>query len=192
MLLWWHNLLSNNACHVVLWWEREKNLRLQKQADVNTGLLFLGLLCHMLPLMFWHSMSSSTETDDQILQLSRVCSIMMPLSYIAFLFFQLKTHQEFFEEKEVNFIIRILNTWHWFVSVHHHHDVLEALFFFSIQHYSQSCLVALIKKKSTIHYVWKVMMAWLGKWIGMAMSRVDFQFGVTQSLRRLKPASLCP
>ncbi|RWR92129.1 Sodium/calcium exchanger membrane region [Cinnamomum micranthum f. kanehirae] len=81
----------------------------RKQADVNTGLLFLGLLCHMLPLMFKHSMSSSTETGDQILQLSRVSSIVMLLSYIAFLFFQLKTHREFFEAQEEEVVRDVLS-----------------------------------------------------------------------------------
>ncbi|XXG85847.1 hypothetical protein AAC387_Pa11g0863 [Persea americana] len=81
----------------------------RKQADVNTGLLFLGLLCHMLPLMVRHSMSSSTETDDQILQLSRVSSIVMLLSYIAYLFFQLKTHREFFEAQEEEIVRDVLS-----------------------------------------------------------------------------------
>ncbi|KAF0927886.1 hypothetical protein E2562_036805 [Oryza meyeriana var. granulata] len=52
----------------------------RKQADVNTGLLILGVLCHWLPLML---------------------SIVMLLAYLAYLFFQLKTHRQIFEPQEV-------------------------------------------------------------------------------------------
>ncbi|XXG39624.1 hypothetical protein AAC387_Pa01g0538 [Persea americana] len=72
----------------------------RKQADVNTSLLILGILCHMLPLMFRHSMNSGPATSNQVLELSRASSIVMLLAYIAYIFFQLKTHRQFFEEQE--------------------------------------------------------------------------------------------
>ncbi|CAL4902450.1 unnamed protein product [Urochloa decumbens] len=50
------------------------------QADVSTGLLILGALCHSLPLML---------------------SVVMLLAYVAYLFFQLKTHCQLFEPQEV-------------------------------------------------------------------------------------------
>ncbi|XP_010927361.1 vacuolar cation/proton exchanger 1a isoform X3 [Elaeis guineensis] len=74
----------------------------RKQADVNSGLLMLGALCHMLPLMFRHAISSGelTVTTVSTLELSRACSIVMLLAYIAYLFFQLKTHRQLFESQE--------------------------------------------------------------------------------------------
>ncbi|XP_077222951.1 cation exchanger 4 [Tasmannia lanceolata] len=72
----------------------------RKQADVNSSLLLLGLLCHMLPLMFRYATTSGAITGDPTLQLSRVSSIVMLLAYIAYLFFQLKTHRQLFEAQE--------------------------------------------------------------------------------------------
>ncbi|XP_077217168.1 vacuolar cation/proton exchanger 1a-like isoform X3 [Tasmannia lanceolata] len=43
----------------------------RKQADMNLSLIFLGLLCHMLPLIFRYSESSGAKIGDPILQLSR-------------------------------------------------------------------------------------------------------------------------
>ncbi|XP_043723373.1 vacuolar cation/proton exchanger 3 isoform X2 [Telopea speciosissima] len=80
----------------------------RKQADVNSLLLLLGLLCHMLPLMFKikyngnNTITNGTTdlTSDSILQLSRVSSIIMLLAYFAYLFFQLKTHRQLFEAQQ--------------------------------------------------------------------------------------------
>ncbi|XP_077217166.1 vacuolar cation/proton exchanger 1a-like isoform X1 [Tasmannia lanceolata] len=72
----------------------------RKQADMNLSLIFLGLLCHMLPLIFRYSESSGAKIGDPILQLSRVSSIVMLLAYFAFLFFQLKAHCRIFEAEE--------------------------------------------------------------------------------------------
>ncbi|KAK3206523.1 hypothetical protein Dsin_020569 [Dipteronia sinensis] len=74
----------------------------RKQADVNSLLLLLGLLCHMLPLMFRYASISTTEifNADSTLQLSRASSIVMLLSYIGYIFFQLKTHRQIFESQE--------------------------------------------------------------------------------------------
>ncbi|KAK4763788.1 hypothetical protein SAY87_013226 [Trapa incisa] len=85
----------------------------RKQADVNSQLLLLGLLCHMLPLMFkyasaasattitWKEAASAAATMDLYkLQLSRACSIFMLIAYVAYIFFQLKTHRQIFEAQE--------------------------------------------------------------------------------------------
>uniref|UniRef100_A0A5B7AWN8 Vacuolar cation/proton exchanger n=1 Tax=Davidia involucrata TaxID=16924 RepID=A0A5B7AWN8_DAVIN len=73
----------------------------RKQADVNSFLLLLGLLCLMLPLMFRHAVEpAGTFTDGAILQLSRASSIIMLVAYVAYLFFQLKTHRQLFESEE--------------------------------------------------------------------------------------------
>ncbi|KAK1272059.1 Vacuolar cation/proton exchanger 1a [Acorus gramineus] len=73
----------------------------RKQADVNSGLLILGLLCLMLPLAFrYYAVASGIEALKPTLLLSRICSIVMLLAYVAFLFFQLKTHRQIFEAQE--------------------------------------------------------------------------------------------
>ncbi|CAL4909883.1 unnamed protein product [Urochloa decumbens] len=74
------------------------------QADVSTGLLILGALCHSLPLMLRYAVSSEEHTIvswDAGLELSRACSVVMLLAYVAYLFFQLKTHCQLFEPQEV-------------------------------------------------------------------------------------------
>ncbi|KAJ6303022.1 hypothetical protein OIU77_016995 [Salix suchowensis] len=72
----------------------------RKQADVNSLLLLLGLLCHMLPLMFRYAMGEGTATASSTLQLSRVSSIVMLIAYVAYIFFQLKTHRQIFDAQE--------------------------------------------------------------------------------------------
>ncbi|KAL5710283.1 Vacuolar cation/proton exchanger 3 [Ranunculus cassubicifolius] len=71
------------------------------QANVNFLLLFLGLLCHMLPLMLRQTSGTDTLTDSPILQMSRIISIVMLIAYVSYLFFQLRTHREIFEAHEV-------------------------------------------------------------------------------------------
>ncbi|KNA06094.1 hypothetical protein SOVF_184270 [Spinacia oleracea] len=75
----------------------------RKQADVNCFLLLLGLLCHILPLLFNYA-ADSTQSAQSValstLTLSRVSSIVMLLAYIAYLIFQLWTHRQFFEAQE--------------------------------------------------------------------------------------------
>lgn len=73
----------------------------QRQAGVNSGLLLLALLCHMLPLMFRYAMPDITLTTRPVLDLSRASSIIMLVAYFAYLVFQLKTHRQLFEEDEV-------------------------------------------------------------------------------------------
>ncbi|KAF9675469.1 hypothetical protein SADUNF_Sadunf09G0035500 [Salix dunnii] len=72
----------------------------RKQADVNSLLLLLGLLCHMLPLMFRYAIGEGTSTDFSTLEMSRVSSIIMLIAYVAYIFFQLKTHRQLFDSQE--------------------------------------------------------------------------------------------
>ncbi|WOG89092.1 hypothetical protein DCAR_0208328 [Daucus carota subsp. sativus] len=73
----------------------------RKQADVNSLLLFLGLICHLLPLMFKYAIKPSSDlVQGSILQLSRASSIVMLIAYVAYLVFQLKTHHQLFEAQE--------------------------------------------------------------------------------------------
>ncbi|KAL8093040.1 hypothetical protein AgCh_035066 [Apium graveolens] len=72
----------------------------RKQADVNTVLLLLSLLCHILPLMFRYAGDAAAYSPSDTLQLSRASSIIMLVAYIAYLYFQLWTHREVFEAQE--------------------------------------------------------------------------------------------
>ncbi|KAJ4834691.1 Vacuolar cation/proton exchanger 3 [Turnera subulata] len=72
----------------------------RKQADVNSLLLLLGLLCHMSPLLFRYALGEGTVTALSTLRLSRASSIVMLLAYVAYIFFQLKTHRQLFESQE--------------------------------------------------------------------------------------------
>ncbi|KAL0375330.1 UNVERIFIED_CONTAM: Vacuolar cation/proton exchanger 3 [Sesamum radiatum] len=73
----------------------------RKQADVNSLLLFLGLSCHVLPLMFKLTGNTSAEaTESATLALSRASCIIMLIAYIAYLVFQLWTHRQLFEAKD--------------------------------------------------------------------------------------------
>ncbi|KAK4392309.1 Vacuolar cation/proton exchanger 3 [Sesamum angolense] len=72
----------------------------RKQVDVNSMLLLLGLLCHVLPLMFKFAGKSPELTAVGTLQLSRASCIVMLIAYIAYLVFQLWTHRQFFEADE--------------------------------------------------------------------------------------------
>ncbi|WOG87402.1 hypothetical protein DCAR_0206626 [Daucus carota subsp. sativus] len=77
----------------------------RKQADLNTLLLLLGLLCHALPLMFKSSVQPASHrvhplVQGYILLFSRVSSIVLLIAYVAYLFFQLRTHQQLVEEQE--------------------------------------------------------------------------------------------
>ncbi|XP_021720679.1 vacuolar cation/proton exchanger 3-like isoform X2 [Chenopodium quinoa] len=74
----------------------------RNQADVNILLLFLGVLCHALPLFTQHSedAAGTAFSASSILLLSRVNSIVLLVAYIAYLFFQLKTHRQLFDSEE--------------------------------------------------------------------------------------------
>ncbi|XP_057801245.1 vacuolar cation/proton exchanger 3-like [Salvia miltiorrhiza] len=72
----------------------------RKQADVNSLLLLLGLLCHLLPLMFTFVGKTPEIAAVGTLQLSRASCFIMLVAYIAYLVFQLWTHRELFEAQE--------------------------------------------------------------------------------------------
>ncbi|KAE8697705.1 Vacuolar cation/proton exchanger 3 [Hibiscus syriacus] len=72
----------------------------RRQADVNSLLLLLALLCHSLPLLFRMSGASAALTANPTLQLSRASSIVMLIAYISYLVFQLFTHRQLFEAQE--------------------------------------------------------------------------------------------
>ncbi|PKU67091.1 Vacuolar cation/proton exchanger 1a [Dendrobium catenatum] len=74
----------------------------RKQANVNTSLLMLGALCHVLLLLFRCAVTTGEQNVAIVptLALSRVCSIVMLATYMAYLFFQLKTHRQLFESPE--------------------------------------------------------------------------------------------
>ncbi|KAG4966359.1 hypothetical protein JHK85_041334 [Glycine max] len=75
----------------------------RKQADVNSLLLLLGLLCHLLPLLFKYALGGGNHSiATSTLQLSRASSIVMLLAYVAYIFFQLKTHRKLFDAQEVD------------------------------------------------------------------------------------------
>ncbi|KAF6147064.1 hypothetical protein GIB67_036783 [Kingdonia uniflora] len=81
---------------------RREQIYDRRQVDVNTQLLLLGLLCHTLPLMFRYAAGSGATIAAPTLQLSRANSIIMLIAYIAYLFFQLKTHRQLFESEEAD------------------------------------------------------------------------------------------
>uniref|UniRef100_A0A2P2LBT4 Vacuolar cation/proton exchanger n=2 Tax=Rhizophora mucronata TaxID=61149 RepID=A0A2P2LBT4_RHIMU len=72
----------------------------RRQADVNILLLLLGLLCHILPLLFRMAGASPSFTTVPTLQLSRASSIVMLTGYSAYIVFQLVTHRQIFEAQE--------------------------------------------------------------------------------------------
>ncbi|CAA0836291.1 Vacuolar cation/proton exchanger 3 [Striga hermonthica] len=72
----------------------------RKQADINSLLLLLGLMCHVLPLMYKLSGKSLEITEATTLNLSRASCIIMLVAYMAYLVFQLWTHRQFFEAQE--------------------------------------------------------------------------------------------
>uniref|UniRef100_A0A7N0T3A6 Sodium/calcium exchanger membrane region domain-containing protein n=1 Tax=Kalanchoe fedtschenkoi TaxID=63787 RepID=A0A7N0T3A6_KALFE len=72
----------------------------RKQADVNSLMLLLGLLCHMLPLMFKYAGSPASMALDASLNLSRASCIVMLIAYVVYIIFQLFTHRQLFEEQD--------------------------------------------------------------------------------------------
>ncbi|KAK7390383.1 hypothetical protein VNO78_25688 [Psophocarpus tetragonolobus] len=72
----------------------------RRQADMNLLMLFVALLCHLLPLLFQYVGDSEGDSADSSLQLSRVASIVMVIAYSAYLVFQLWTHRQLFEAQD--------------------------------------------------------------------------------------------
>ncbi|XP_050236361.1 vacuolar cation/proton exchanger 3-like [Mercurialis annua] len=81
---------------------KKQQLYDRKQADVNSILLLLGLLCHMLPLMFRYAAGEEdiASSHYSTLELSRASSIVMLIAYLAYIFFQLKTHRQLFDTQD--------------------------------------------------------------------------------------------
>nr|WCC61570.1 CAX3 [Saccharum hybrid cultivar ROC22] len=71
----------------------------RRQTDVSIGLLMLGVLCHILPLLSKYTTSTGDSTGS-VLELSRLCAIVMLIAYFGGLVFQLKTHHQFFVQEE--------------------------------------------------------------------------------------------
>ncbi|KAK8971539.1 Vacuolar cation/proton exchanger 1a [Platanthera guangdongensis] len=82
----------------------QEQLYNRKQTDANMSLLLMSALSHVLLLMFRYVVNYGEHDvlTFPTLTLSRVGSLVMLTAYIAFIFFQLKTHREFFESREVN------------------------------------------------------------------------------------------
>ncbi|GLT55730.1 hypothetical protein SLA2020_288250 [Shorea laevis] len=72
----------------------------RRQAQVNTLMLLLALLCHILPLLFQYAVASDAQAAYPTLHLSRASSIVMLIAYLAFLVFQLFTSRQLFEAQE--------------------------------------------------------------------------------------------
>ncbi|GLT81711.1 hypothetical protein SLE2022_001460 [Rubroshorea leprosula] len=96
----------------------------RKQADVNSLLLLLGLLCHMLPLLFRYAAGGTgIFTGASILLLSRASSILMLVAYFGYIFFQLKTHRKLFEsdqeedEEDEKAVIGFWSAFSWLVGM---------------------------------------------------------------------------
>lgn len=68
---------------------------------MNSLMLLLALLCHLLPMLFRFAGASAALTADPTLQLSRASSIVMLIAYAAYLVFQMFTHRQLFEAEEV-------------------------------------------------------------------------------------------
>ncbi|KAK7390396.1 hypothetical protein VNO78_25701 [Psophocarpus tetragonolobus] len=69
----------------------------RRQADINLLMLFVALLCHLLPLLFQYVGTSAGDIADSSLRLSRVASIIMLIAYCVYLVFQLWTDRQLFE-----------------------------------------------------------------------------------------------
>ncbi|KAI4328730.1 hypothetical protein L6164_021063 [Bauhinia variegata] len=72
----------------------------RRQADVNSLMLLLALLCHLLPMLFRYASGSASFPNDPTLPLSRAGSIVMLIAYFAYLVFQLWTHRQLFEAED--------------------------------------------------------------------------------------------
>lgn len=76
-------------------------INLQKQADVNSLMLLLALLCQLLPMLLRYYGASAGLATDPSLNFSRAASIVMLFAYFAYLVFQLWTHRQLFEAEDV-------------------------------------------------------------------------------------------
>ncbi|RDX75935.1 Vacuolar cation/proton exchanger 3, partial [Mucuna pruriens] len=72
----------------------------RRQADMNLLMLFVALLCHLLPMLYHYGDVSALYSADSSLQLSRAASIVMVIAYCVYLVFQLWTHRQLFEAQD--------------------------------------------------------------------------------------------
>nr|CAB3449706.1 unnamed protein product [Digitaria exilis] len=74
----------------------------RRQADVSIGLLMLGVLCHILPLLskYTNGTGDGISSSGSVLELSRLSAIVMLTAYFGGLIFQLKTHRQIFEQED--------------------------------------------------------------------------------------------
>ncbi|KAM7256908.1 hypothetical protein ACFE04_012649 [Oxalis oulophora] len=72
----------------------------RRQADINSLLLLLAVLCHSLPLLFRYAAGPDVISAAPTLALSRASSIVMLIAYFVYLVFQLWTHRQWFEATE--------------------------------------------------------------------------------------------
>ncbi|XP_057954682.1 vacuolar cation/proton exchanger 3-like [Malania oleifera] len=72
----------------------------RKQADVNSMMLLLGVLCQLQPLTMRYATGMGPLTAISILELSRASAIVMLVAYVGYLVFQLKTHGQLFNSQE--------------------------------------------------------------------------------------------
>ncbi|CAN6272485.1 unnamed protein product [Urochloa humidicola] len=74
----------------------------RRQADVSIGLLMLGALCHILPLLskYTNGTGGTISSSGSVLEFSRLSAIVMLAAYFGGLIFQLKTHRQIFEQEE--------------------------------------------------------------------------------------------
>ncbi|OEL27895.1 Vacuolar cation/proton exchanger 1c, partial [Dichanthelium oligosanthes] len=74
----------------------------RRQADISIGLLMLGVLCHILPLLskYMNGTGDSTSSSGSVLELSRLSAIVMLTAYFGGLIFQLKSHRQLFEQED--------------------------------------------------------------------------------------------
>ncbi|KAK3156721.1 hypothetical protein QOZ80_2AG0110970 [Eleusine coracana subsp. coracana] len=74
----------------------------RRQADVSIGLLMLGVLCHILPVLSKYTISTGDGLQSSVsnLELSRFSAVIMLTAYFGGLVFQLKTHRQIFEQEE--------------------------------------------------------------------------------------------
>jgi Ca2+:H+ antiporter len=74
----------------------------RRQADVSIGLLMLGVLCHILPVLSKYTITTGDGLTSpvSILELSRLSAVIMLMAYFGGLIFQLKTHRQIFQREE--------------------------------------------------------------------------------------------
>lgn len=71
--------------------------------DANSLLLLLGLLCHILPLLFrYGGVEVAQFTAGSVAEMSTASSIVMLVAYAVYIVFQLKTHGQVSGSQEVD------------------------------------------------------------------------------------------